>query len=268
MTIVVAAAAPDGVVLASDSRMTMSSGRRHRVASDHAPKVFAPFQGIGFATYGSAFIGERTIAGVVEEFAGQRPEQAGTMIAEVSRDAAEFFGRFLTDAFDAIGRDPPPGALGIVIAGYDPEGIGRLREIRLPPTGQGAPVIEHEVSTHGPGVLFRGRTRYIRRMLEGYDQDGLGETGVEVAKDVDHELRRLGYIPLPPRSHQDALGLATFVVRMTVDMERLTDGTYAHPGAVPACGGETQALLVSRGGTRWIARPRLRLSDAGVGEEG
>jgi len=85
----------------------MSSGRRHRVASDHAPKVFAPFQGIGFATYGSAFIGERTIAGVVEEFAGQRPEQAGTMIAEVSRDAAEFFGRFLTDAFDAIGRDPP-----------------------------------------------------------------------------------------------------------------------------------------------------------------
>ena len=269
MTIVVAAAAPDGLVLASDSRTTLLSGRRHRVATDHARKVSSPFDGIGIATHGSAFIGTQTTAGIVEEFTSRRARAAGTVVDDVTRDVAEYFGACLAKQAELVERDPRPGTLGLVVAGYDDNGIGRIREVLLPASPDRDAVVPHDdLSTHSPGVLYRGRTRYIRRMVEGYDPDALPDVDLKFTKKTHLKLRQLGYILKRPISLQDAVNLASFIVRMTIDMERLTDGTFARPGDVPGCGGAIQALALTNAGTQWVSEPQLRLTAPGEPEDG
>ncbi len=263
MTIVVAAAAPDGIVLASDSRTTYVHGRRHRIASDHAAKVFAPYSGVGVATFGIALIQGQTISGLMEEYVAQRSDRAGTAVEDVAEDLSIFFQHALERAVAGGSPDPPPGALGFLVAGYDAAGAGRIVEVLLPSPAGVSPLIKHDVSTREDGVVFRGRTRYMRRMLEGYDTDALAAQAKLPAK-AKYELQRLGYIIGDLVTTQDALDLATFIVRMTIDMERVTDGTYAQPGDIPVCGGAMQALLVSRSRSEWIAREPLRVGPAGL----
>ena len=59
-----------------------------------------------------------------------------------------------------------------------------------------------------------------------------------------------------------------FIVRLTIDMDRLSDGTFAEPEGVPVCGGAMQVLLINAKGSSWILEPRLRPGHAGVGEAG
>ena len=62
--------------------------------------------------------------------------------------------------------------------------------------------------------------------------------------------------------------VATFIVRLTIDMERLTDGTFAAPQTSPLCGGPIQMIVVNRAGGRWIASPGLSVRPAGMSEWG
>ena len=141
-----------------------------------------------------------------------------------------------------------------------------MHEVLLPASSQRQAVVKHEVGTRSPGVLYRGRTGYIRRMVEGYDVDGLRKAKLELPRAADEELRGLGYYLKDLISLQDALDMAAFIVRMTIDMERLTDGTWAHRGEVPGCGGQIQAVCITRGGSEWISRPQLKASEAGLAE--
>ena len=65
-----------------------------------------------------------------------------------------------------------------------------------------------------------------------------------------------------PLSLQEAVDLAVFIVRLTIDMDRLSDGTFAKPEAAPVCGGAMQVLLISPKSFDWIVQPRLRAGHA------
>lgn len=268
MTIVAAAAAPDGIVLAADSRTTFLQGRRHRVRTDHARKLFAPRPGIGLATFGAAMIGMRTIAGIVDELASSEHSGKPEGVDAFAEALAAHFGARIDDFAEERGRTPPPGALGFLVAGYAPDGIGSVREVLLPSSDNRGPVLDHQLSTREPGTLYRGRTGFLRRMMEGYDVDGLRREGTKIPDDVERDLRGSGYPITPPISLQDAVDSAAFAVRATIDLERLTDGTVSHPGSVPACGGRLQALAVTHSETTWIAAPQLRVSGSGLAEDG
>jgi hypothetical protein len=269
MTIVVATAAPDGLVLAADGRTTLVNGRRHRIASDHTRKVFAPFNGIGVATFGVALLADQTIAGHMEKFAAQ-PFQDPVTVDSVSHAISKYFTRLLDEQAEAIGRRPPDGVLGFVVAGYDALGVGQIYDVLLPAAEAGpGPVLPRaDPSTRLPGYLFRGRTQHARRLFEGFDVDGLGRSGAKPSARVRHELQRLGYHMNQPLSVQEAVDLAVFIVRLTVDMDRLSDGTFAEPEAVPICGGALQVLVITSKGFNWIVQPRLRATVAGTAEAG
>ena len=134
MTIVVGAAAPDGNILAADSRTTVISdeGKRHRIKSDSADKVFELAERFGVATYGLAFIGPRTINGLMDEF------MAGVSEEEELGDVETFAGRlgtFFNDRFvqEYGGDDGLQGwELGFLVAGYDASGIGHIWEVGIP----------------------------------------------------------------------------------------------------------------------------------------
>ena len=270
MTIVVAAASPDGIVLASDSRTTMLAAGYHRVASDHTRKLFTPLPGVGIAAHGTAFIDYQTIDGLMAEFIAQRGQNADQAIDAVGESLATFFADRLTEYLRSSGQTVPAGKrpIGFLLAGYDEDGIGRVRQIRLPVPPGGKAVESLDVSTRDRGILWRGQTSYIRRMVEGVDWDGLEGAGVTFPDEVRHDLDRQQSVIMRPITMQDALDAAIFIVRTTIEMERLTDGTYANPRHIPACGGAVQALAVTRSSTEWILKPALVPSEPGRAEAG
>lgn len=281
MTIAVATTAPDGIVLAADSRTILRRDRvGHRVASDHSTKIFTPFPGIGVVTYGTAFVGNATIAGLIERFAremasdnnGGRPNPR-----DAAELLAEFFGKRIEQEAQAFRRRPPAGVLGFLLAGYDLRGSGQVFDILIPGTDQREPYRELRADAQQQTAVSRGRTRYIRRMIDAWDnqsreylktQFGIIENE-EKARAVEFEYEeKFGMRLNTPVSLQDALDFATFMVRTTIDMERFTDGYREGRGDVPICGGEVQALIVGRSGAEWVLRPTIKVRGSGVGEAG
>jgi hypothetical protein len=269
VTIVVTAASPDGIILASDSRTTrLRAGGGYRIVSDNTQKLFAPFPGIGIATSGAAFVGARTINGLIDEWAARRSGRASAALDAVAADLGRFFRDTLADYEQESGQRVPKNVLGFLVAGYDSAGIGRVRELRLPPGGGRRRLVERpDIDTSGRGLLWRGRTQFIRRLMEGFDRDAFEKAaGGPLDPALDIQIRRLLFVIQEPITLQDALDAATFAVRLTIDMERLTDGLVTEQGSVPACGGRVQALAVYRGRTEWVEQPSLALSPAGGGE--
>src|SRR4051794_8524288 len=107
MTIVVGVAAPDGLVLAADSRTTRVVDQRYRISSDAAHKVFALCGRFGVATYGAAFIGTNTIAGEMDEFVAELT--TGGVPDDVEH-LAEALGSFFQTRAVSAGMEPTDGA--------------------------------------------------------------------------------------------------------------------------------------------------------------
>lgn len=266
MTIVVGLATPDGLVLAADSRTTAfpdAEGHRTRVVSDSAEKVFLLCNRFAVATYGDAFIDDRTIAGLMSEFIAQMgtiPEGVGNLAAELG---AFFHSRFDAAETATAAPDGPSVAepvLGFLVAGYDASGIGRFHEVMIP----GPRVDEQEVNTAAIGMLPRGQRDVIDRLLLGVDRTVLDAQAVELPEQVDDALNSLMYKVIFPITLQDGIDFARFLIRTTIDMQRFSDGTFAFQGGVPGCGGPTRIAVVRRGDVEWVAPPTLR-PDAPVG---
>lgn len=247
MTIVIGVATPEGLILATDSRTTsMGGSRHHRVASDNMQKVFV-VDGIGVATFGQAFIGSDTIAGVMDQFTAQ-------CVAEHTEDVDAFsaaLGAFFDERFREHNEMPEDGefALGFLVAGYDASGIGQIHEISIP----GPEVTTTNLLTSNGGVVWRGQTAVIRRLIKGVDWDTLGQLEAKPSDEVGAALGALEYHLNYPITVQDGVDFAGFLVRTTIDMERFTDGIVAAPGGIPACGGKLQLLTIERSKHTWVA---------------
>lgn len=269
MTIVVGVAAPDGIILAGDSRTTITFGERHRIGSDFTQKIFSICEEIGVATYGAAFIGERTIAGLMDEFVAHLGEDSPVANA-VAAELGRFFDQKFRDAYpaDQIEELLAQGLfpLGFLVAGYDADGIGRIREVAVP-----GPHVQDDsdITTASLGVGWRGQTDVIRRLVKGFDRDLFASFEAVLPEDLEEPTANLEYQLLFPITMQDAVDLASFLIRTTIDMQRFSDGTLGRPGDVPGCGGPIRLLAVSRGGAEWITDvPLTGASAPGVAEGG
>jgi hypothetical protein len=261
VTIVVGIATPDGIVLAADSRTTLlmdaaDPSSRTRISSDSAEKVFLLCDRFAVATFGDAFVGEQTIAGLMSVFIAQleeTPADGHGLARALGAFFAERYARARTAAGAPVGRDEPT-ALGFLVAGYDSGGIGHLYETRIP----GPEVEEYGISTASIGMVPRGQTDVIDRLLRGYDALLLDGLDVELPTEIQHALDQLAYTLMIPITLQDGVDFARFLIRTTIDMQRFSDGTYAFSVGVPDCGGPTTIAVVRRAGVDWVAAPALR----------
>jgi hypothetical protein len=253
VTIVVGVATPDGLVLAADSRTTFADGERHRIMSDNAQKIFH-IGHVGVATTGTAFIGPHTIAGQMDRFIAQLPEHS-------YRDLDRFIdalGSFFNDSFDEVLKTTKETwdtkiqgfPIGFLVAGYDDDGIGYVKEVLIP----GPEVGDFAADTVNGGTMWRGQTDVIGRLLNGVDWAALGTTEEPLPDELTKRLENLSYSALPPITVPDAVDYATFLIRTTIDMQRFSDGTVANPGLVPGCGGPIHALVVERSSVWWASR--------------
>lgn len=256
MTIVVGVATPEGLVLGGDSRSTYDMGDHHRIASDYAQKIFTVGD-MGIATFGRAFIGRDTIAGIMDQFTAQVGEDGRNV-----HDFAVALGEFFSERFEIECRElkmdwdteAEGWPLGFLVGGYDNDGIGHIKGVLIP-GGE----IDDELSadTTRGGTMWRGQTDVIGRLIKGVDRLRLDDLDFEVTSEMLAELDKLEYQPLAPITIQDGLDYAAFLVRTTIDMQRFSDGTEQSPRAIPACGGPLQLLAIERSGPKWVSRLTL-----------
>jgi hypothetical protein len=267
MTIVVGVVTPDGAVLAADSRTTWTGDEgRHRIVSDASQKVFDLCGRFGVATYGLAFIADKTIAGLMDEFVTQLPDNAQARdVQEFARQLGEFFNERFQAWVQESGEEVPNGwLLGFLVAGYDSEGIGHIVEVGV----LGADFGDYSPNTAERGVMWRGQTDVIRRLVKGVALDELGATGVDLSEEMMEALAGLEYNLILPVAMQDAVDFAVFLIEATINMQRFSDGTQQLPGLIPACGGPAQLLTVTRSGVDWIGERALVALSGSVRAEG
>ena len=268
MTLAVTVVCQDGVVVAADSRTTLGNHRMLRVGSDFTHKVFASGE-VAVATYGEAFVDERSIASHMAEFA---VVEAGNCDhpGPTARKLAAFFG----DRYDAwraadAAREgdpaPPPdvATLGFLVSGYDDAGVGEAWEVTLP----GRAVEQIATTTNGGGAAWRGQSDVVTRMVRGADLEllvrlaAVNEMG-EALDAVMPLLDECSYrIPFDSMNLQDGIDFAVLCIRTTIDVQRLTLGPLATAPEFswPGVGGPIEiATVTATGGFRWVQRTAVQ----------
>jgi hypothetical protein len=266
MTLAVTVVCQDGVVVAADSRTTLANHRMLRVGSDFTHKVFES-GGVAVATYGEAFVADRSIASHMAEFAVietgncQHPGPTAGKLAE-------FFGdRYDEHLAGATGDDdaPPPGvaALGFLVSGYDDGGVGEAWEVTLPDRS----VEPIATTANGGGAAWRGQSDVVTRIVRGSDLELLERlAAVHKRTDQLHALEPLleacSYrIPFDSMNLQDGIDFAVLCIRTTIDVQRLTLGPVATAPEFswPGVGGPIEiATVTPRRGFGWVQRTSVQ----------
>ncbi len=258
-TVVVGAALSDGLILAADSRLTVTFPLgvepRYKVVSDSSNKLFAIGR-VGVAVFGEAFILDRSIQSFVEEYQGKAAK--GDDVHETAKGFTQYFAKYY-DQHVAAKKAAP--VLGFLFAGYDKSGIGRLVEVDFP-----VPRTPTDLSqdTHAnQGLVWRGQTDVIRRLIKGYDPSitELSPLQKLAVPDQQQFVKELGnieyYIPYNFINLQDGIDLSLALVQATVDMQRFAFGTYGHPGDIPGVGGSVDVLTIGPTEINWVKRKTL-----------
>jgi hypothetical protein len=269
MTLAVTVVCQDGVVVAADSRTTLGNHRMFRVGSDFTHKVFES-GGVAVATYGEAFVDDRSIASHMAEFA---VVEAGNCDhpGPVADRLAAFFG----DRYDAQWAGPgdetasddapPPGvaALGFLVSGYDDAGVGEAWEVTLPDRA----VEQIATTANGGGAAWRGQSDVVTRIVRGADLELLVRLAAlnKMSGEVDAVMPLLDEcsyrIPFDSMNLQDGIDFAVLCIRTTIDVQRLTLGPLATSPEFswPGVGGPIEiATVTATGGFGWVQRTTVQ----------
>jgi len=256
----------EGVVLAADSRVTLTTietpvaGKEiHRnVNFDNATKMLIfrePNEFVGAVTFGDAVIGTtasdlRTIASYLPEFEVTLAGGSRLSIKEFSEKLSEFF---LTQWNAKMAAAPVSTGIMFVVAGYD-EGAAYGSEFSFNIPNTPAPV---EVSANDFGVSWGGQGEICDRIVNGFDgrlKAGLIKAlGVPITKmpALDAELAKgnLG-IPYQFLPLQDCIDLAVFLIRTTSMAQNLSVG-------LRGVGGEVDVTVITPEGRKIIKQKGL-----------
>jgi hypothetical protein len=264
VTLAVTVVCQDGVVVAADSRTTLANHRMLRVGSDFTHKVFESGR-VAVATYGDAFVGGRSIASHMAEFAVVHSGNCDHP-GPTAQHVAEFFG----DRYDQQAGDdpddmspPPVAALGFLVGGYDDAGVGEAWEVVLPER-----LVERiATTTEGGGAAWRGQSDVITRIVRGSDLELLER--LADAHQLQRELHSLTplldactyRIPFDSMNLQDGIDFAVLCIRTTIDVQRLTLGPVATlpEFSWPGVGGPVEiATVTAPAGFAWVQRTRVQ----------
>jgi hypothetical protein len=262
MTLAVTVVCQDGVVVAADSRTTLSNYRSSRVGSDYTHKVFGSGK-VAAATWGEAFILGRSMAGHMADFA-----EAEVAHCDHPEDAAERLAEYFGDLYDQVLPNDldlavsDRATLGFLVAGYDERGVAEAWEVSVAYRSIGLVA----TSEDGGGAVWRGQSDVVSRLLFGYDQDLLRRIAQDHHRErelraIEPLLDQLAYrIPFDTMNLQDGIDLAVLCLRTTMAVQRFSLGALAEAPAFswPGVGGPIEiATVTERGGFAWVQRTAI-----------
>jgi hypothetical protein len=250
---------PEGLVLAAESRVTLSAessnGQKIHVNFDNATKLLSfssPNTTVGVVNYGLAAIGLRTPHSFVPEF------EAGLPLDRLSvHDFAKRLSDFFMQQWQAVMPADYSGPnISFVIGGFnEDEPYGRVFLVEIPKAS--TPVDQH-TDQREFGLTWGGQREFVDRLVKGYDyrlpkiiSDTLDLQPSQFEL-VEQALSSLAMsIPLQAMPLQDCVNLAIFFIRTTITAQRLTVG-------IRGCGGPIDvAIITRRRGLRYIQRKEV-----------
>jgi hypothetical protein len=256
VTIAIAIAVPEGLVLATDSRSTYPNPKGWpRIASENSSKLLQITGHVGACTFGWAMLSGRTIKSHMAVLSARLKET--TRIEAVIPRVARYFDQEFSQHIKANPKDALPegtAALGFLLAGYDSQVVGQVYRLLIP--GTSPAVLEPEIGTDKPGFRCDGQNDIVLRLINGYDPR---LTLAELPAEVQLVLGASEYLIYFSRMVlQDAIDFALFLARTTIETQRFTDGTLWDPGGIAGVGGAVEVAILTQGnGFRWIQRRSL-----------
>jgi hypothetical protein len=265
-TVVVGVALSEGLVLAADSRIvTTGNAGFYRVISDYTSKLF-DIGNVGVAWYGQAFLQGRSLGGWLSDFKAKKPTgDVDHMADAISAYLATPYDSQFPATIQAPSPSPVPATadtrpiMGLLIAGYDTNGIGKLMRIEFP--NQRKP--NEAFTTRRTGAMWSGETDVISRLILGYDNRIRNTVPFltmrqELSGVADAQLHALQYnIPFDALMMQDGIDFASSLVRVTVEMQRFSHGTIGDASDIPGVGGSVDILAITPFDIQWISRKHL-----------
>lgn len=260
MAIAINVAVPEGLVFAADSRQIYTNARGDvRVGSDNGRKLFQLGARVAAVTYGWAFLTGRSIGSHMNDFKVSLGNRR-LSVEEIVKGLGQHLQRQYQLGLEKGYAQPVPQgnyAVAALVGGYNEgEENGEVYELYVP-EGEYYRV---RTTSENPGISWRGQTLVIGRLLKGYDprlRDLPGFTE-ELGKSLDESKLDfiVDYWAMPL---QDAVDLALFCVRTTIEMQRFSDGINLAPGASATCGGPIDVAVVEPNeGFRWVQNKSLR----------
>ena len=252
--------APEGLVLAAESRITLTAtnpqtGQSTSVNYDNAQKVLqwsAPHTYVGAVTYGVGGIGVRSAPSFISEFESSLP---------LTRLSVEEFAVTLSDFYlkqwdAAMPSDYKGPSIVFLVAGYnDDEPYGRVYLIEIPRAPQ--PVQQKDLNDFG--WTWGGQREIMDRLLSGYDgraieslRNALGLTDDQVTS-ARQALREFQMnVPIQFLPLQDCIDLAIFFIRTTMEGQRFSIGIRGVGGPIDV------ATITRSSGFQWVQRKQIR----------
>ena len=242
MSLGIAFKGPEGIVLAADSRVTLSGplqGSNLLVQShyDNATKLLKvkDHDNVGAVTYGLGALGggrPRTAHSYLPEFETELAIEKRLSVEEFASKLGDFFGR----QWSAANTPAEADAMVFLVGGFDEgDAYGRVFEVSIP--NSPAPV---EKSADEFGITFGGQHEIAGRLLGGYDPrlEALMTANVHLnaAQTTNFRQKVLQSLAMPiPYQFlplQDCVDLAIFLIKTTATLQRWTTGVRGVGGAI------------------------------------
>ncbi len=261
MSLGVVVKGPEGIALAADTRITLYARRDDTEPPllanyDNATKLLTfgePHSFVAAVTYGDALIGRRTAHSFTPEFELELEDKRCSV-----GEYAELLSAFYKSQWEKadMDSDANPG-MNFVVGGYDEDQpYGCVYSFNVP--RQPEPNPRHVDGNFG--VTWGGQPEIATRILHGYDpailhllKDDLGvpEENLEVLKARLKSIQPFN-IPYEVLPLQDSVDLAIFLIRTTMDAQRLSVG-------VRGVGGSIEVASITRSeGLKWIQRKEIQ----------
>jgi hypothetical protein len=237
MSFVITMYVREGIVMASDSRTTLSSTQQQgnnqilNMAvgqSDSNNKLFLAPNNIGILTFGAADIAGVPIAGYIESFMVEELKSGIVPVNEVAQRILLYFQKFT-----------PPPATGFFVAGYLTQDNKKEQHVWIVDTTNNK--CEKINPPNDQGAQWAGEADILTRIIQ--------PVGVPLP---DGRIEMLPHFQIPWQffTLQDAIDFCVFAVRSTIDAIRF----QPRPKTV---GGPIDVLIIKPDQALWIQRKEL-----------
>ena len=253
MSLVVAVKGTEGIVLAADSRVTLTSQAGMPATYDNATKLIAlgmPHTWVGALTCGIATIGGRTPHSLMPEFEITLSPDRMTVL-EYAKALSDFF----LFQWNRSAQQSVPGMTEFYVGGYSPQQpYGEIYYFAIPHYPK--PL---EIYSNDFGISWGGQKSVANRIILGYDPQllaiskqffNLSDAQVEafrmqLAGQIEHR------IPYGVLALQDCVDLATYLIRTTITAQSLSTDLRGVGGAIDV------AAITRADGFSWIQRKQI-----------
>ena len=260
MSLGVVVKGPEGVVLAADTRVTLTArqgdGPELPVNFDNATKLLTfgkPHDWVAAVTYGDAVIGARTAHSFMPEF-GLTLDKDRQPVCNYAQRLSGFFQERWKEA-GLPSQTAPGGGMTFVVGGYDDkEPYGAVLIFNVPNSP------EPEARNPGDfGMTWGGQLQVASRLIHGFDpglpgflRSHLSLSDSQIA-DLENSIRpNFEYtIPYNVLPLQDCVDLATFLIRTTITAQNLAVGPRGVGGAIEV------ATITRTEGLKWVQRNEI-----------